>query len=108
MDIPLDEMETLKHEVQRKAKRSRRREMESRLEPGHLRFWYAKQDYADVFLYGVSGLGLYKQVIRSMRHSCHSMCCVSETAIKHERKRRERYRSRLELRRLRECIRRSL
>jgi hypothetical protein len=87
-----DEIEPFIRLGKAKSRRQRRRELESQREPGHLKAWFERQDWR--FQLETRSVPLFKQVIRSMRHSCHSWCCrIDQYEKRHRHKllRREKH-----------------
>jgi hypothetical protein len=75
--------------VHKKAKRSRRRELEASREPGHLRKWFAAQDNPSIS--DEQGNDVFRQLLRSHRHSCHAACCAIERYVKRYDRRKDRH-----------------
>lgn len=91
-------VETWNAQAAEKGHRSRRRELESRLETGHLqarRAW--DEDWPDKVWDTLTG-SEWRREVRTWRNSCHCELCRWERAHKRRDRRTDRYRLRLEVR----------
>lgn len=91
--MDLDEHEEYLRLTALKAKRARRRELEARMEVGHLKAWFHAQDWPEP-----TSLDMFRRLMRAYRHSCHAPCCAAQHWERRHATKSERRRARMALR----------
>lgn len=87
-----DDYDTL---IRDKGRRARRRELEATREPGHLHKWFERQGWPE--WYDGQHDDVWRQIMRSFKHSCHSACCAIDQYFKRHDNRVSRQKMRQEL-----------
>lgn len=89
--MELDELETWQQQQRDKAQRAKRRAADATREPGHLRAWYARQDWPR------PDAATFNQLKRAMRGSCHAGCCRMASYLNRADRRQSRHQTRMAL-----------